>query len=112
MAELLAADIYETLFYMQGISAAVLHRMLRAFGTSQPSIQCHARGFRESYGIVHHPLSRCWSDCAFANYDTCWFSNVLAAKGFRCDELRPNGTINLPLSCLTGWVCYLTVADM
>ena len=38
MAELLAADIDETLFYMQGISAAVLHRMLRAFGTSQPRI--------------------------------------------------------------------------
>ena len=71
MAELLTADNDETMFYMQGISAAVLHRMLRAFGTSQPSIQCHAHGFKESYGIVHHPLSRCWSDCALANHDTC-----------------------------------------
>ncbi len=71
MAELLAADIDKIVFDVQGTSAAVLHRMLRAFGTSQPSIQCHARGFRESYGIVLHPLSRCWSDCAFANHITC-----------------------------------------
>ncbi len=71
MAELLTADNDETMSYMQGTSAAVLLRMLRAFGTSQPSIQCHAHGFKESYGVVHHPLSRCWSDCALANHDTC-----------------------------------------
>ena len=71
MAELLKADNDETTFYMQETSAAVLHHVLRAFGISQPSIQCHAHCFKESYGIAHHPLSRCWSEYAFANHDSC-----------------------------------------
>jgi len=92
MAELLTADNDETMSYMQGTSAAVLLRMLRAFGTSQPSIQCHAHGFKESYGIVHHPLSRCWSDCALANHDTCWSVMFWQQKAFtvlECGLLAP-----------------------